>query len=58
MGAGRSPYRAQVYTVYAVPSVLACNLYMDVCALPQVMIMFEGGNGVVEMCVRQGMCDL
>ena len=28
MGAGRSPYLAQVYTVYAVPSVLACNLYV------------------------------
>ena len=34
MGAGRSPYRAQVYTVYAVPSVLASNLYVDFCALP------------------------
>ena len=28
MGVGRSPYRAQVYTVYAVPSVSACSLYV------------------------------
>ena len=34
MGAGRSPYLAQVYTVYAVPSVSACNLYMDFHASP------------------------
>ena len=29
MGAGRSLYRAQVYTVYAVPSVSACSLHVD-----------------------------
>ena len=34
MGAGRSPYRAQVYTVYAVPSLSACSLYVDFCASP------------------------
>ena len=34
MGAGRSPYLAQVYTVYAVPSVSACNLYVDFRASP------------------------
>ena len=34
MGASRSPYRAQVYTVYAVPSVSACSLYVDFCASP------------------------
>ena len=34
MGAGRSPYLAQVYTVYAVPSVSACNLYVDFRATP------------------------
>ena len=34
VGAGRSPYRAQVYTVYAVPLVSACSLYMDFRALP------------------------
>ena len=32
MGAGRFPYRAQVYTVIAVPSVSASNLYVDDCA--------------------------
>ena len=32
--AGRSPYRAQVYTVYTVPSVLASNLYLDFRASP------------------------
>ena len=34
MWAGRSPYRAQVYTVYAVPSVSACSLYVDFRASP------------------------
>ena len=34
MGARRSPYRAQVYTVYAVPSVCACSLYVDFRASP------------------------
>ena len=34
MGAGRSPYRAQVYTVYVVPSVSACSLYVDFRASP------------------------
>ena len=34
MGAGRSPYLAQVYTVYAVPSVSAWNLYVDFRASP------------------------
>ena len=29
MGAGRSPYRAQVYTVYAVLSVSARSWYVD-----------------------------
>ena len=34
MGAVRSPYLHQVYTVYAVPSVSASNLYVEVCASP------------------------
>ena len=34
MGAGRSPYRAEPYTVYAVPLVSASNLYIDVYASP------------------------
>ena len=34
MGAGRSRYRVQVYTVYAVPSVSACSLYVDFRASP------------------------
>ena len=34
MGAGRSPYRAQVYTVYALPSVSPSNLYVDFRASP------------------------
>ena len=34
IGAGRSPYCAQVYTLYAVPSVSACSLYVDLRASP------------------------
>ena len=41
MGAGGSPYCAQVYTVYAVPSVSASNQYVDFCASHQVTNMFE-----------------
>ena len=44
MGAGRSSYRAQVYTVYAVPSVSACSLYVDFRASPWVTSRFEVGT--------------
>ena len=44
MGAGKSPYRAQVYTVYAVPSVSACSLYVDFRASPWVTSAFEVGR--------------